>query len=69
MSAREKSIEVTATEFKAKCLDLMRDLHDRKYNAIRITKRGKPYVKVIPADEGEGSFYACLRAWRRFTAI
>jgi prevent-host-death family protein len=61
MSAREKSSEVTATELKAKCLELMRDLHDRKDTAIHITKRGKPYVKLIPADEGEGSFYACLK--------
>ncbi len=61
MPTPDESIEVAATEFKAKCLELMREVHDRKRNSILITKRGKPYVKLIPADEGEGSFYGCLK--------
>ena len=56
---------VSATEFKAKCLDLMDRVAERR-ETYTITKHGKPVaqlapVPVLPADDISG----CLRgqAW------
>jgi len=43
--------EVPAAEFKAKCLRLMDEVA-KKRTPLIITKRGKPVVKLIPADGG-----------------
>lgn len=40
---------VNATQFKAECLRLMDDVHHLKTQLI-ITKRGKPWVKLLPTD-------------------
>ena len=44
---------LSATEFKAKCLDLMNQVSIGKLRRIHVTKRGKPFVAVTPdkADE------------------
>jgi len=47
--------EVAISEFKAKCLSLLDEVNKTKI-PIRVTRRGKPIVDVIPASaEGEGS--------------
>ncbi len=43
---------VSATEFKAKCLDLMAQVHSGELRRIHITKRGKPFVAVLPDSDG-----------------
>lgn len=49
-------IEITATEFKAKCLQLM-DTVSQTGEIIRITKHGKPLVQLGPiADELQRTF-------------
>lgn len=40
---------VPATEFKAKCLELMDRVAERRESFV-ITKRGKPVAKLVPAD-------------------
>lgn len=40
---------VAATEFKAKCLQLMDRVAERRETYV-ITKRGKPVAKLVPAD-------------------
>jgi prevent-host-death family protein len=40
---------VPATEFKAKCLELMDRVAERRETYV-ITKRGKPVAKLVPAD-------------------
>jgi prevent-host-death family protein len=40
-------MEIKAGEFKAKCLELM-DLVAEKREEIIITKRGKPVAKLVP---------------------
>jgi len=40
---------VPATEFKAKCLELMDRVAQRRETYV-ITKRGKPVAKLVPAD-------------------
>ena len=51
---------VGATEFKAKCLELM-DRVQAKRETFVITKRGKPVAKLVPLERtpGEGLF-GCL---------
>jgi prevent-host-death family protein len=45
-----KARTVPATEFKNSCLKLMEDV--RRHRApLTVTKRGKPYVRVIPVSE------------------
>ena len=51
---------VAATKFKAKCLELLKEVHDRKRDCVVITKRGKPYAKLVPIDDEETPFYGCL---------
>jgi prevent-host-death family protein len=41
---------VAATEFKNSCLKLLEDVW-RHRSPLTITKRGKPYVRVVPLTE------------------
>lgn len=56
---------IPATEFKAKCLELMQQVHDRKRNNLVVTKRGKPFVKVVPVDDEGTSFLGCMKGMIR----
>lgn len=58
---KKNASEVGATEFKARCLELIRAVHDRRLNALIITKRGKPVARVLPPAEEARAFYGCLR--------
>ncbi len=42
-------IEISVTEFKARCLELMDKISRHEINEIRVTKRGKPIVVVSPS--------------------
>jgi hypothetical protein len=44
---------ITASEFKAKCLDLFDQLAARKLNRLYITKRGRIVAIVTPPDNTE----------------
>lgn len=41
-----KRLTVPATQFKAKCLELMDEVHDGRREEIVITKRGKPWARL-----------------------
>ena len=43
------TLEISAAEFKAKCLKLMDEIA-RTRKPIVITKRGKPVAKLVPAE-------------------
>ncbi len=58
--ARKAAPEVGATEFKAHCLQLMTAVHDRKLSSVTVTKRGKPFVKLVPVPEEPNMVYGCL---------
>jgi prevent-host-death family protein len=45
-----KPSELSATEFKATCLKVMEDVH-RSRKPVIVSKRGKPLVKIVPAEE------------------
>lgn len=46
-SALAESISVS--EFKAKCLGIMEEVHERGVEYV-VTKRGKPIAKVVPVS-------------------
>jgi len=51
---------VPATEFKAKCLELMDRVAEGRDTYV-ITKRGKPVAKLVPADPPEtDSIFGCM---------
>lgn len=55
---------VSATEFKAKCLELMDAGAARKLDRVRITKRGKPFVTMVfepAAPPTSESIFGCMK--------
>lgn len=48
---------ITASEFKAKCLNIMDNLND---DGVVVTKRGKPVAKLIPYERGFAQFIGCM---------
>ena len=42
-------LSIPATEFKAKCLELMNRVAERRESFV-ITKRGKPVAKLVPVE-------------------
>jgi len=48
--AQTKPAPIPATEFKAKCLELL-DTVSRKRTSITISKRGKPVARLVPIDD------------------
>jgi prevent-host-death family protein len=42
---------INATEFKAKCLDILDRLAERKLTRVTITKRGKVVAVLTPPEE------------------
>ena len=54
----------TATEFKAKCLDIFDQLAARKLQRVTVTKRGRVVAVLTPPDEPEiaaEQLYGCMR--------
>jgi len=45
-------MNISAAEFKAKCLKLMDDVKEH-HTQITITKYGKPVAKLVPVEEEE----------------
>jgi prevent-host-death family protein len=45
---------ISATEFKAKCLELLDRLAERKVMRIKVTKRGRVVAVLTPPDEAAG---------------
>jgi prevent-host-death family protein len=45
--------EVLISEFKAKCVGLLHEVHDSKMELL-VTKRGRPVAKVVPVPETDG---------------
>lgn len=51
---------VGATEFKAKCLELMDRVHARRETFV-ITKRGKPVARLVPLERPRAAgLFGCL---------
>ena len=51
--------KIPATDFKARCLELMDRVADRRETYV-ITKRGKPVAKLVPAEPPPASILGAL---------
>ncbi|MGA7560494.1 MAG: type II toxin-antitoxin system Phd/YefM family antitoxin [Terriglobales bacterium] len=51
---------MAAGSFKARCLAVMDEVQAKR-EAIVITKRGKPVVKLVPADAEKDDIFGFLR--------
>jgi antitoxin (DNA-binding transcriptional repressor) of toxin-antitoxin stability system len=58
---RKRYGEISAAEFKAKCLEMIDDIHAGTRNFVIITKRGQPYAKLVPVGSKEKPFYGCMK--------
>jgi prevent-host-death family protein len=50
MKAKTARTEIPAGEFKAKCLKLLDEVHQQRFQIV-ITKRGKPVARLGPVTE------------------
>ena len=59
-------VEISAAEFKAKCLKLMDEIAKTRKPVV-ITKRGKPVAKLVPADpEPRRPLFGCMAGTVKF---
>jgi prevent-host-death family protein len=55
-----------ATEFKARCLELMQAVHDRRIPELTITKRGRALAKLVPVGDAPLDLYGSAREYITF---
>lgn len=48
-------LTISASEFKAKCLDILKRLGERRLSKVTVTRRGKPVAELIPPRESVAS--------------
>lgn len=51
---------IPAGEFKAKCLQLMDEVHNN-HTSITITKHGKPVAMLVPLEDTAKNFFGLLK--------
>lgn len=44
----ETVLQLSASEFKAKCLAIFKDLAGRRLDRVIVTRRGRPVAELIP---------------------
>ena len=57
----DDTLQIAASEFKAKCLDLMDKLAARKLSRIVVTKHGRPVAVLSPPPTAEEAADALFR--------
>jgi antitoxin (DNA-binding transcriptional repressor) of toxin-antitoxin stability system len=61
----QDEIEISVTEFKAKCLGLLDRLSSRKLKRITVLKRGKPVAVLTPPTSAKKasleSIFGCMK--------
>lgn len=59
------SLTLSASDFKATCLDLMDRARDGAIDAITITKRGRPHVTIRFSNPAEPALnpFGCMKDW------
>jgi hypothetical protein len=48
----EAVLEISASQFKAKCLALFKELEARRYDRVVVTRRGKPIAELRATPPG-----------------
>ena len=56
---------VASGEFKARCLELMKEVQER-HEPLVVTRRGKPVVRILPAEEGTTTTFGVLKGTVRY---
>jgi len=51
---------VAAAQFKAECLHLLDVVHNQHLSYI-ITKRGKPFAKLVPIPDQPVDYFGCMQ--------
>lgn len=59
MARRPSERSIAAGEFKARCLELMEEVRERRSEYV-ITKRGKPVAKLTPCDDSPSDAFGVL---------
>ena len=55
---------INATEFKAKCLDLLDQVHRGELDELEITKRGRAVARVVPPAASAGSLSEWIKSMK-----
>lgn len=53
MDMVSSELRITATEFKAKCLDIFKRLADGRLRKVIVTRRGQPVAEIGPPPPSE----------------
>ncbi len=56
----EAVLEINVTAFKAKCLELFKQLEARRYDKVVVTRRGKPIAELRPSAAEIPDVYGCM---------
>ncbi len=51
---------IAAAKFKAQCLKIMDEVHERR-ESVLITKKGRPVAKLVPADRPPKNIFGALK--------
>ena len=57
----EAVLEINVAAFRAKCLELFKQLEARRYDKVVVTRRGKPIAELRPADLTLPDLYGALK--------
>ena len=52
------------SDFKAKCLDILKQLGDHRLDKVTVTRHGKPVAIILPpppAEEDAKAIFGCMR--------
>lgn len=62
-------LTLSVSEFKAKCLDIVKRLGDRRLRKVTITRRGKPVAVVTPSESSKPSLRSLVGSMKARTII
>jgi antitoxin (DNA-binding transcriptional repressor) of toxin-antitoxin stability system len=57
----ERVLEISASQFKAKCLGVFKDLEAHRYHKVVITRRGRPIAELTPRDREAPDLFGCMK--------
>jgi len=57
----EAVLEINVTAFKAKCLELFKQLEARRYDKVVVTRRGKPIAELKSPASDVPDIYGCMK--------
>jgi antitoxin (DNA-binding transcriptional repressor) of toxin-antitoxin stability system len=57
----KKDLEISATTFKATCLEVLRSLERRTYARVIVTRRGKPIAELTAPRTATPKLWGSLR--------